>query len=929
VATLEDILIRFRGDSSGFDRAAGRVSKTLSNIGQIGAGIAVGNQVSNMLSSVTDSISSAFIGYNSLIQQTMIGFETMLGSAEAAKSMFSNLEDFASTTPFEMEPLLRTTQQLFAMGTAAEDVIPMLTSIGDAVAALGGGGEMMGRITRAFTQMQAKGKVSAEEMMALAEAGIPAWQYLADYMGTTIPAAMDEASTGVIQGAGAVQAILAGMSNDFGGMMIAQAGTFEGAMSTITDTVRQVVAGALKPLFLELASGSVALAAFLSSDKAAAFATNIGNAATSIFNLLKNSVVPAIMEMVEAAQMAWEVAGGFFTDIAKIIGGLLLTAIIGLAKVFQGMFALVSANQVVMQVLLATLTAMAVLSFLKLASGWLLFAKTFMATSNAILVRFIALQRAMVTFMGMSNMAAGWAAFKAMAVGALTSTNVALIAVAATVALIGFLWMRSRQAAQKRERELREHVEETTSAIQEQWNVIEGAPVPSQINQYSNEISRLTSEIVTLDRASNLYRQTLTALTNRINTGASLSPEQVVVAEEYGWDYDAIEDAAEEYEASATGTFAAVEEATARHAAAWTEYTDSITSDIETLVSDSVAAYQRAALMGGSMANVMQAFGFDEEMTDEVTGVFSGMVDSFIDSLHEYGNVLEATAQEDAYTWDTIVANYLERGQVIRDFANNLNSLNVAGIAPQMLQEIMDMGPEDGAPMAQALVDAIASNVDVTEIINALEAQMTLEDMNLAEVGRNITDDYGAMTVSQLYDPLEGLIPGQATTVANAISTMMDEAISQYEPDGEEDAQAIVDLFVVAMDAYMNAAGATGDVGGSIANMMDTVSATQTLVESSNSLGEQLGEYIIAGLDSAMGNWIPNIEVPHVNVTDAQGPAPSPPGRPHTGTYVPPAFSGDRSAGASVYIENQNINNGVDVTTANQEIALSNSGTGG
>ena len=44
--------------------------------------------------------------------------------------------------------------------------------------------------------MQAKGKVSAEEMLQLAEAGVPAWEMLANKIGTDIPTAMDKPAKG-------------------------------------------------------------------------------------------------------------------------------------------------------------------------------------------------------------------------------------------------------------------------------------------------------------------------------------------------------------------------------------------------------------------------------------------------------------------------------------------------------------------------------------------------------------------------------------------------------------------------------------------------------------------------------------------------------------------------------------------------------------
>jgi len=111
------------------------------------------------------------------LEQTKIAFTTMLGSAEAADAFIRQLYDFAAKTPFEIEGLTTAARQLLAFGFQAQEIIPMMEAIGNAVSGLGGGAFEIERVTRALGQMQAKGKVTAEEMMQLAELGIPVWKY--------------------------------------------------------------------------------------------------------------------------------------------------------------------------------------------------------------------------------------------------------------------------------------------------------------------------------------------------------------------------------------------------------------------------------------------------------------------------------------------------------------------------------------------------------------------------------------------------------------------------------------------------------------------------------------------------------------------------------------------------------------------------------
>jgi len=185
------------------------------------------------------------------MQQTKIAFTSMLGSGERAAGFINELKEFAAKTPFELPGLVNASRQLLAFGFDAEKIVPMMTSIGDAVAALGGGEFEINRVTRALGQMQAKGKVSAEEMMQLAELGIPVWELLAKKIGTDIPTAMKKASSGAIDAATGINAILTGMTEKFGGMMAEQSKTFLGRLSTLKDNATQAlmaVGEALLPL---------------------------------------------------------------------------------------------------------------------------------------------------------------------------------------------------------------------------------------------------------------------------------------------------------------------------------------------------------------------------------------------------------------------------------------------------------------------------------------------------------------------------------------------------------------------------------------------------------------------------------------------------------------------------------------------------------
>ena len=218
-------------------RSGPAISKLGSSMADLGGKLTQG--VTLPLATATAGVGAFALSTASAAETTEMSFTTMLGSAEAAERMMSRLADFAARTPFELSGLQTATRQLLAYGFQAEDVIPMLTAVGDATAALGTGQAGIESVTRALGQMQTRGKVSAEEMLQLTEAGIPAWEYLAEAIGTDTAGAMDAVSKGAVSASDGIAALTAGMERDFGGMMESQSKTLAGLASNLVDSLTQ------------------------------------------------------------------------------------------------------------------------------------------------------------------------------------------------------------------------------------------------------------------------------------------------------------------------------------------------------------------------------------------------------------------------------------------------------------------------------------------------------------------------------------------------------------------------------------------------------------------------------------------------------------------------------------------------------------------
>jgi len=289
------------------------------------------------------------------LEQSRIAFETLLGSKPKADAFIKSMQDFAKATPFQYTDLEMQAKRMLAYGFAAEEVLPMLRDIGDATAALGSGAQGLDAVTRALGQIQAKGKASAEEMMQLTEAGIPAWQMLADAMGTSVGDAMAKVTAGTVTAQQTIDAVLTGMESRYGGLMDKQSKTLLGQFSNMVDSLKITAAelgAAMKPLVepaLKVFTALLGVVGKLPSPLltvigvlggiAAAIGPSlwaIGSMATGLKSLAE------LKSVLKGADAAGALTGPITTLLGKLkgIGG---TVASGIGKGFQAAFPTVSA----------------------------------------------------------------------------------------------------------------------------------------------------------------------------------------------------------------------------------------------------------------------------------------------------------------------------------------------------------------------------------------------------------------------------------------------------------------------------------------------------------------------------------------------------------------------------------------------------------
>jgi tape measure domain-containing protein len=231
------------GVNSGFASKVGAVAGIIGKAGLLVAGVA---------GAAGGAAAAIGVKTAASMEQAEIGFTTMLGSGEKAKAFLGELSAFAAKTPFEFPELQTAASSLISAGVEADQVIPIMTSLGNATSGMGTGSEGVKRATVALQQMNAAGKITGEDLNQLRDAGIPVYDLLAAATGKSkeeVSALAAKGKLGRVELEQLMTALGEGKGLErFGGLMDKQSQSLTGLASTAKDAFGVGMATAIAPL---------------------------------------------------------------------------------------------------------------------------------------------------------------------------------------------------------------------------------------------------------------------------------------------------------------------------------------------------------------------------------------------------------------------------------------------------------------------------------------------------------------------------------------------------------------------------------------------------------------------------------------------------------------------------------------------------------
>ena len=224
------------GFASSTDKASSKSLASAIAQGTVMAGIF--SKLGSAALGAAEGFISSGIEYNAQIEKYTTGFTNMLGSAEAAQQVMSQIQEDAAKTPFDVASLTQANQYLISAGENASYARDTIMALGDAVSATGGGNDELNRMSQNLQQIANTGKATAADIKQFAYAGIDVYGILADYTGKSTT----EVQKMTISYDLLTQALQA--ASEEGGRyynsMDTQSQTMNGRVSTLKDNVSQL-----------------------------------------------------------------------------------------------------------------------------------------------------------------------------------------------------------------------------------------------------------------------------------------------------------------------------------------------------------------------------------------------------------------------------------------------------------------------------------------------------------------------------------------------------------------------------------------------------------------------------------------------------------------------------------------------------------------
>lgn len=292
------------------------------------------------LIAATKNVVGSAIGRVDTIDTATKSLTVLTGSAKDAQLVMTDLTAAIDGTPIALDAVALGAKKMVAAGMKAANVKPVFTAIADAAYGVGNGSESIDQMTDAISALQASGVAYADDINRLVEAGVPAWQILANSTGKSVGEMKKYVSEGSLESTRAIAMLTKGIEEGTTGMAgntAKMAGLAKTAGNTISGSFANMKTAAVKSLanIVENLKGPIIQALDVAKN---AFKQFAAVTASPEFQKKLSDLIQKIKEfipvLIEWAPVLAKVAAGF---VAFNIISSVYSKVAGLVMAFRGL----------------------------------------------------------------------------------------------------------------------------------------------------------------------------------------------------------------------------------------------------------------------------------------------------------------------------------------------------------------------------------------------------------------------------------------------------------------------------------------------------------------------------------------------------------------------------------------------------------------
>ncbi|CWV20457.1 Phage-related protein [Listeria monocytogenes] len=292
------------------------------------------------LIAATKNVVGSAIGRVDTIDTATKSLTVLTGSAKDAQLVMTDLTAAIDGTPIALDAVALGAKKMVAAGMKAANVKPVFTAIADAAYGVGNGSESIDQMTDAISALQASGVAYSDDINRLVDAGVPAWQILANSTGKSVGEMKKYVSEGSLESTKAIAMLTKGIEEGTTGMAgntAKMAGLAKTAGNTISGSFANMKTAAVKSLanIAENLKGPIIQALDVAKN---AFKQFAAVTASPEFQKKLSDLIQKIKEfipvLIEWAPVLAKVAAGF---VAFNIISSVYSKVAGLVMAFRGL----------------------------------------------------------------------------------------------------------------------------------------------------------------------------------------------------------------------------------------------------------------------------------------------------------------------------------------------------------------------------------------------------------------------------------------------------------------------------------------------------------------------------------------------------------------------------------------------------------------